>query len=195
MTAATSQQASPDLAPQRWTDAKRAILLEYAGRISNFVASDLVVHPTQGTGETGQRGLVSSGPSVQQSPNGQGRRLFELPRFDLKRSLEDFLPLAKWSGRVVSVESDRFLAIVQDETVGNSPEEEADIPMEEVSARDRPLLREGAWFYWTIGYRIDESGQQARQSVIRFQRLPTWSAEEIDRARSMAARLHLNVET
>jgi len=81
----------------------------------------------------------------------------------------------------VSSGSDSFFARLVDLT-GDTPDEEVEIPREEVSASDCALLREGAVFYWTIGYSDSVKGQRRRVSEIRFRRLPAWTEEDIQRA-------------
>ena len=89
--------------------------------------------------------------------------------------------LQKWEGVVVSSGSDSFFARLVDLT-GDTPDEEVEIPREEVSASDCAHLREGAAFYWTIGYSDSVKGQRRRVSEIRFRRLPAWTEEDIQRA-------------
>jgi len=95
------------------------------------------------------------------------------------------MALQKWEGVVVDVQPEAFLARVSDLTHQNM-DEEAELPIAEVSEADRALVREGAVFYWTIGYLDDRYGQRQRASRIRFRRLPAWTDEEIDSARREA---------
>jgi|RhiMetdeSRZDD1v2_1073273.scaffolds.fasta_scaffold21955_4 hypothetical protein len=99
-----------------------------------------------------------------------------------------FLSLQKWEGVVLEVLSDSFLTRLVDLTRTGS-DEEAALPLDEVSEEDRPLIRPGAIFYWNIGYHTSYSGQRTRTSIIRFRRLPTWTREEIEAARREAERL------
>lgn len=84
---------------------------------------------------------------------------------------ERFITLAKWVGRVQRVHGDSFVAIVQDQ-LSDSPDEEVELARSEVSEADEPLLRPGAVFYWSIGYRELLGRQRWRESAIRFRRLP-----------------------
>ncbi|MER8013329.1 hypothetical protein [Streptomyces griseoluteus] len=81
-----------------------------------------------------------------------------------------------WEGVVEEVFSTYFLAQLASQTM---PEvhEWAEIRIEEVSPADLELLREGAIFYWSIGYRDLPSGQRVRASIIRFRRLPPLSTD------------------
>jgi hypothetical protein len=175
-------------------DEKAAVINAYLTRLSNLNRLMVAAKPDAPwyQGSVGvARDIWENRPDVSRMP---GSFLPELPSdFTFTHKREDFIPLAKWTGRVIGVGSSDFVAIVSDQLTGDV-EEDAQIPLDEVSQHDMPLLREGAWFYWTIGYRIDSSGQRSRQSVVRFQRLPTWSLEEIERARAAAESVHLNVE-
>jgi hypothetical protein len=66
-------------------------------------------------------------------------------------------------------------------------EEEAEIPLEEVSRVDLPFVKDGSVFYWSIGYRDSENGQRARESIIVFRRLPVWTRHEIGAIRQRVA--------
>lgn len=106
-----------------------------------------------------------------------------------------FIPLNRWEGSVIELHEDEgtFLARIEDRTA-DSPPEIAELPLDDVDESDRKLLGEGAVFYWTVGYRIDEHGGRARTSTLRFQRLPGWSAEEIEASRERAKGLSKFIE-
>ncbi len=97
-----------------------------------------------------------------------------------------FTPLQRWEGAVLEVRDEVFIARLVDLS-GKEPEAEAEIYLEELSPEGRELLREGAVFYWNIGFR-DERGQRERVSSIRFRRLPAFSSRDISRARLEAER-------
>lgn len=85
-------------------------------------------------------------------------------------SLDDnFETLQKWIGAVKSMDEDTIYA----ELIDPRTKEEclAEIPLKEISLIDRPLLAEGAVFYWNIGYHHDACGQITRESIIKFRRL------------------------
>jgi hypothetical protein len=98
---------------------------------------------------------------------------------------DSFDVLQKFEGTVLSVGSDSFVARLV-EKPNSVPEEEAEIPLAEVMPGDRELVKPGAVFYWVIGYRRAVHGQLSRSSVIRFQRMPSWSPAEVQRARQAA---------
>ncbi|MGH7802263.1 MAG: hypothetical protein ACREOW_16835 [Thermodesulfobacteriota bacterium] len=92
-----------------------------------------------------------------------------------------FISLQKWEGNVIEVMKDYFLAILVDLTEPGA-DEQAEIPLEEVSPEDLDLIVTGAIFYWNIGYEDESNGQRKRASIIRFRRLPAWSQSEIKEA-------------
>ncbi len=100
-------------------------------------------------------------------------------------SREGFDVLQRFEGTVQSVQGDSFVVRLVDKTNG-SPEEEAEIPLAEIMPGDRELVKPGAVFYWVIGYRREDYGQVSRSSMIRFQRLPSWSPAEVERAKKAA---------
>lgn len=101
---------------------------------------------------------------------------------------DKFLSLQKWEGIVLEVKEDSFLARLIDLTE-EGPEEEVELPLEEVSEDDRKLVKPGAIFYWNIGYHDTSRGQRIRSSMIRFRRLPVWQKAEIDDTKRKAKRL------
>lgn len=97
------------------------------------------------------------------------------------------VPLQKWEGVVERIGKDSFWVRLRDLT-DSRPDEEAEIPISEVSTSDRDLLAEGAILYWTIGYRDDLYGQRRRESVIRLRRLPAWTDHKLRLAKAEAER-------
>ncbi len=105
-------------------------------------------------------------------------------RFDIK---------GKWQGHVVSVGEETFTAIIED-VLEQSPDEQVEIYLEEISPDDRPLVVPGARFYWAIGYRDVIGGYRMRASIIRMQRLPDWTADDLREAQGWATRMRHLVE-
>jgi hypothetical protein len=116
------------------------------------------------------------------------------PKFEIPPWTENFIVLARWSGRVLEVGRAGVVAALTNDLDPSAPEEEADIPLEEISEVDRSLVTPGALFLWSIGYRIHASGQRSRESVVLFRRLPRWSPEEIERARQRVSGSKLRIE-
>lgn len=100
----------------------------------------------------------------------------------------EFDALQKWEGHVVSVDDTEFTATLVDLTQP-SVEEEVVLELSELSEDDLPLVQPGAVFYWSVGYRVDQSGERSRSSVIWFRRLPAWTEQDIERARQRAVEL------
>ena len=98
-----------------------------------------------------------------------------------------FTALQKWEGYVIEVGSDTFRARLIP-IVGEGPDLEAEIYLEEVDLNDRVLIEPGSVFYWSIGY-LDGPSGRARHSVIRFRRLPARTKREMDAINVEVAKL------
>lgn len=101
-----------------------------------------------------------------------------------------------WEGRVILVDQIRgyVVARLTDLTAGDTVErEEAEIPLQEISAADRKILRQGALFRWLIGYKYQGSTQERFNKIV-FRRLPTWRRDEIDAADAKARILVEKIE-
>ena len=103
------------------------------------------------------------------------------------RVREHFIALQKWKGYVTEVGQDTFHARLIP-LLGEGPDLHAEIWIEEMEEEDRAFIEPGAIFYWSIGYLDRPSGRQ-RTSIIRFQRLPTWTKRELEAARVESAKL------
>lgn len=109
------------------------------------------------------------------------------PPMLIRRAPEEarFIALQRWEGTVLKIEGDTFWARLVDLRT-QTADEEAELFVEDVSDSDRGLLREGAVFYWSIGYRDHVTGQRERTSTLRFRRLPQWSNRELERIEERA---------
>ena len=117
-----------------------------------------------------------------------------IPLFELKPYKPDyFLSLQKWECSVFEVMKDNFIAKLVDLTEPG-PDEQAEIPLEEVSPEDLDLIVPGAIFYWNIGYEDESNGQRKRTSIIRFRRLPAWSQSEIKEAQKEAEKFRKSLK-
>ncbi len=109
--------------------------------------------------------------------------------------LDNFVSLQKWEGYVLKVLDDNYILVrLVNLTDPGQPDEEAEIPIQELSFEDRELIEPGAVFYWNIGYLDRNSGQRERNSVIRFRRLPRWEAEDIEKAKIEAKRIEKKIQ-
>ena len=84
-----------------------------------------------------------------------------------------FHALQEWEGYVVSITDKHFVARLVDLTAGSThEEEEADIPLVEVSGEDAAKMRPGSVFRWVIGYERSATGTKKRVSQIAFRDVP-----------------------
>ncbi len=100
-----------------------------------------------------------------------------------------FQLLQLWEGQVVDVEKEEFVATISDKTNPDLPDELVTLDIEEIAPDDIPLAQRGSIFYWSIGY-VDYPGRgRIRESKIRFRRLPSWTINEIEKAKEAGSRL------
>jgi hypothetical protein len=89
--------------------------------------------------------------------------------------------------RVCTVEtvlSDRFTATFSQP---GKPIQRVRFDISLVSPNDLPLLKEGAPFYWCMGYRQENDGDRAYVSFLRFRRFPRLSDSQVVTAGRRAA--------
>ena len=90
-----------------------------------------------------------------------------------------FYARQEWEGYVVAINETEFTARLVDLTGGGSyEEEEAQIPLEEVSEPDTPKMQVGSIFRWVIGFKRSPMGQKERVSFIVFRDLPAVSRSD-----------------
>ena len=95
--------------------------------------------------------------------------------------------LQEWEGYVVEVERGELVARLVDLTTGSThEEEEAVIPLAELSESDVATVRAGSIFRWVIGYERSPSGTKKRVSQLVFRDLPRMSERDFSEARSWA---------
>ena len=95
--------------------------------------------------------------------------------------------LQEWEGYVVEMDSRELVARLVDLTAGSThEEEEAVIPMGEISECDVATVRVGSIFCWVIGYERSPSGTKKRVSQIVFRDLPRMTESDFREARSWA---------
>jgi hypothetical protein len=90
----------------------------------------------------------------------------------------------KWEGRVEEIDAanEVFSADLRALTPPEAARESADLGFDLVSVDDQPLLRVGAVFYLSIGYRIERGGTRYRSVNVRFRRLPAWTTRDLEAA-------------
>lgn len=95
--------------------------------------------------------------------------------------------LQEWEGYVVDIGETDFVARLIDLTAGSEHEdEEAIIPLVEISDRDAERIREGSIFRWVIGYERSVTGTKKRVSQIVFRDLPAITAADLRDAEAWA---------
>lgn len=99
--------------------------------------------------------------------------------------------IQKWKGHVISVEGDTFKAKLND-LIEKGTHEIGEFELAEVSQEDRSLVKNGAAFYWSLGYSL-RGGQVTKESVIRFQRILIWDQEDYDEAEDRAEDLYNSI--
>lgn len=91
-----------------------------------------------------------------------------------------FHALQEWEGYVVDIGETDFVARVVDLTAGSEQaEEEATIPLSEISDSDADRIREGSIFRWVIGYERSIAGIKKCISQIVFRDLPAITAADL----------------
>ena len=97
-----------------------------------------------------------------------------------------FQVLQEWEGYVIEIGEDDFTVRLLDLTAGSShEEEEAVIPLSEISEDDFKHLRLGSIFRWVIGYERSTSGTKQRVSQIVFPRTSCCDQTGYSRSRGM----------
>jgi hypothetical protein len=109
-----------------------------------------------------------------------------------KRARTDsyFTPLQEWEGSVVEILEDTFTAKLIDVSTNASEEPDyAEFLLSDVSDEDQALLKPGAIFRWSVGYK-NTNGTKTRISQIVFRRLPIWTARQLEEAEAVATDLY-----
>jgi len=96
--------------------------------------------------------------------------------------------LQEWEGYVLEVVGDQFVARLIDVTAGSSHEdEEAIIPLSEISHDDAAGLQAGGIFRWVIGYERSPLGTKKCVSRIVFRRYRRMTDREYQKGRKWAS--------
>ncbi|MGA9722562.1 MAG: hypothetical protein WBQ86_08925 [Candidatus Binatus sp.] len=144
-----------------------------------------------------QRGSISNGKEsgetepesvTQHIPKfSSSERVLRVPSIS-QQSIK-FQKLQEYEGEVLSIREMDFDARLVDLTDTGAQRLEATFSIDEVSPSDKPLMREGAVFYWIIGFRDYPNGQRKTEQFVRFRRLPIWSRRDIARLDARADEL------
>ena len=96
------------------------------------------------------------------------------------RSAPTLHPLQEWEGYVLEIVDKQFVARLVDLTAGSThEEEEAVIPLAELSDEDAAKICRGSIFRWVIGYERSAMGTKKRVSQIVFRDLPAISKADL----------------
>lgn len=98
--------------------------------------------------------------------------------------------LQHWEGVVYEVDCDSFWAETSDLTDESMPNEQVELPLDDVPIGDRHLLVPGCVFYWSVGYEKLPSGTIRRISEIRLKRTPKWTAKQVKSVEIKAKELY-----
>lgn len=98
--------------------------------------------------------------------------------------------LQQWECVITSVHEDCVECEMYDLRGAGQPVEYAEVYIDEFSHFDKPLLQEGAVFYWSIGHSTSKSGQVRRYSELRVRRMPPLSNSRKKEIAQEAEQLH-----
>ena len=96
-----------------------------------------------------------------------------------------FKLLNLWEGRITEVRDSEFDAIITDKTNPDFADELVTIDKSEITPDDFSMIKQGAVFYWSVGYSDYPGRGRARESKIRFRRLMGWTEAEINHAKKI----------
>lgn len=98
--------------------------------------------------------------------------------------------LQEWEGYVVEIGEREFVARLIDLTAGSShEEEEAIIPVAELSDDDAVKMHMGSIFRWVIGYERSPAGTKKRVSQIVFRDLPAMTRTDLQEGEAWAQKV------
>jgi hypothetical protein len=158
----------------------------------NIAAAELPAMPsldeTLATAESTEE--AASHEAIPLSVASAVRRPFVFLEEQALQPAEEFVVFQDWEGVVETVGAETFHARLRDQTRNEGYASEiAELPIADVSADDRELLRPGAIFYLTLGRVTRASGRQERVGRLVFRRLPAWTPSTFRRAQQRAERL------
>lgn len=159
------------------------------GRLSASRSQTSLTSPDATTVEAGVPGREWRGNSA------QTKTLSLPPSFDKvareqPRAQPTFYAIQEWEGFIIDVTDKQIVARLVDLTAGGqAADDEASIPIDEISEDDRDKLAPGRLFRWAIGYQRLPGGTKQRTSQIVFRQLPAWTRRDVETARLEAAEL------
>ena len=97
----------------------------------------------------------------------------------------------RWLCHVDSFDEKTIYAKLTD-LITPGTQETAEFDIDEVSQEDRPLIKVGAGFYWSVGL-ASENRQISKRSLIRFQRLIELTEDDYNEAMDLYNSVHKNI--
>ncbi len=174
LSTAASQANEPEAHDSLGMETTANIVRRAMGRLD--LASRREMNADLGTGA--RRPEANANPRSSVTDNGRVSvdlsRIVDLPRLPARRTPATTLhALQEWEGHVVAIGDEEFTARLTDVTAEASYEqEEAVIPLIEISDGDAAKMRVGSIFRWVIGYERSSAGTKKRVSQIVFRDLP-----------------------
>ena len=145
--------------------------------------------PTEDVGINGDE--TTTLPNSNHDRNGSGvSRLLSFPFPPELPQRATLHAIQEWEGHVVEVNDNAFVAHLVDLTTGAAyAEEEATIPMAEISDEDAARMSNGSIFRWVIGYKHLPSGTKERVSRIVFRDLPRMTEADFEEGKEWARKI------
>jgi hypothetical protein len=136
---------------------------------------------------------IESSPPTSPTSEGDGAQVPRSVRVkpsvpETKQKGPSLLIKQLWEGTVTEVYGGTFVAVLNDKSRLNSPEERVEFESIELREDDRPLVVPGSVFYWMIGTERTPAGQVRNISNIEFSRLPVWTRGSVKAASEKASR-------
>ena len=171
--------------PNECTEAEK--LIQNANRAIHSALGPRTAHLTMADGDQGKK--TSTLPSF--PGRGQGEEDFsgilKFPKTPIQAASATFHAFQEWQGYVVEIGTTSFVARLVDVTAGSIFEqEEAIIPLAELSDADSAKIELGSVFRWVIGYERSVTGNKKRVSLIVFRDLPTITKNDLQHSEKWA---------
>lgn len=131
------------------------------------------------TADTSAEASAATQPAFVDRDESTLAEIMDFPQLVPPEPSTTFHPLQEWEGYVVNIGDMDFTARLVDLTAGRPQEdEEAIVPLTEISHYDRARMREGSYFRWVIGYE-STAGTRIRVSQIVFRDLPATTPADL----------------
>ena len=164
----------------------------YAERVEFTASQDQNIVST----ETRMRDMGGEDTLMSTAISRSGGSIIQLPTQTSMVSVATMHALQEWEGQVLELGVDEFCARLRDLSVAPSDfqrgviqDEEAIIPLCEISDDDVKRLHPGSVFRWVIGYERSASGTKRRVSQIVFRDLPAMTRQDIAEGREWARKV------